>query len=94
MPRITIADYDLVCRQRDMYKRALDDRRREPGDSPLKGCGDNSCIVVSAASRGGQHTNGGCHCEKFELRRAINYWKRVAEFREETIRKLRELVKL
>ena len=92
MPRITQSDYDQVCRERNMYKRALEERLREPGDSPLTGCGDSGCIVVSASSRGGQHTNGGCHCERLELRRAINYWKRVAEFREETIRELRVLV--
>jgi hypothetical protein len=90
MPRITQAEYDIAIRERDMLKRQLDDRRREPGDLPVTGCGDSGCMVVSASSRGGQHTNGGCRCEAFVLRRAMMYWKRVAAFREELIRELRE----
>ena len=90
MPRITQHDYDIAIRERDSYKRQLELRRQEPGDLPVTGCGDSSCIVFSAASRGGQHTNGGCRCESFTLRRALAYWKRVAEFREELIRELRE----
>lgn len=86
----TQAEHDIVCRERDMLRRMLDERRREPGDLPVAGCGDSGCMVVSAYSRGGQHTNGGCRCEAPVLRRAMLYWKRVAAFREELIRELRE----
>lgn len=90
MTRLTRSDYEQVIRERDMLRRQLEDRRREPGDLPVTGCGDSACVVVSAASRGGQTTNGGCRCEARELRRALAYWKRVAAFREELIRELRE----
>jgi hypothetical protein len=64
-------------------QRQLDERRRDPGDLSVNGCGDNSCEVRKPR---GMATNGGCRCEERELRWAMKYWKRVAAFREETIR--------
>lgn len=66
-------------------QRQLDERRRDPGDLPVNGCGDNSCEVRTSR---GMATNGGCSCDKRELRWAMKYWKRVAAFREETIREM------
>lgn len=67
-------------------RRELDARRADPGDSPLTGCGDHGCLVVTPRGMG---TNGGCQCEARELRRAVQWWRRVAAFREETVRELR-----
>lgn len=64
----------------------LDERRRDPGDLPVEGCGDNSCEV---AKHGGMGTNGGCRCDERTVRRAMRYWKRRVEFLEETIRGMR-----
>lgn len=66
-------------------RRQLDERRRDPGDLPVNGCGDNSCVVRTPR---GMATNGGCRCDERELRWALQYWKRVAAFREETIREM------
>lgn len=63
-------------------QRQLDERRRDPGDLPVNGCGDNSCEVRTPR---GMATNGGCRCDPREVRWAMKYWKRVAAFREETI---------
>lgn len=58
----------------------------------LKGCGDSSCVITPPK---GQHTNGGCRCEPFALRVAIQQLKqwlrhegdrRAAEMRERCAR--------
>jgi hypothetical protein len=67
-------------------QRQLDERRRDPGDLPVNGCGDNSCEVRAPR---GMATNGGCRCEERELRWALRYYKRLAAFREETVREVR-----
>ena len=79
-------------RERDVYKRTYDEMRKDPGDFPVRGCGDSSCIVESAASRGGQHTNGGCRCELRTMRHAMAYWKRRSKFLEETIKDQRDAI--
>ena len=70
-------------------RRLLADRLRDPGDLPVRGCGDNSCVV---AKPGGMGTNGGCCCEARELRHALSFWKRRAGFLEQSIRELRDRV--
>ena len=77
-------------RERDVYKRTYDEIRKDPGDFPVRGCGDSSCLIESPLSRGGQHTNGGCRCELHTMRRAMVYWKRRAKFLEETIKEQRD----
>ena len=62
--------------------------RADPGDIPFSGCGDSSCLTRSG--NGGVCTNGGCHCNERELRRAVQWWRRVAVFRLATIEELRE----
>lgn len=59
---------------------------RDPGDLPVAGCGDNSCEVARPR---GMATNGGCHCDPREVRRALRFYKRKLAFLEETIRILR-----
>lgn len=39
----------------------------------LRPCGDSSCILLDRTSRGGQHTNGGCH----HLKDAPHEWRRM-----------------
>ena len=78
---------EALEREIAILRRIDAERRKDPGDLPVMGCGDNSCVV---AQRGGMATNGGCRCEPFELRRALQYWKRRAQFLEETIRIMKE----
>jgi hypothetical protein len=38
----------------------------------LGGCGDGGCIIHR---RGGQHTNGGCHCDRDRMKmHRIGLW--------------------
>ena len=39
-------------------------------------CGDNSCLCSEKKS--GMRTNGGCRCERDDLKIAVMYWKRRA----------------
>lgn len=53
------------------WKAAIDSvRGTEPPE--LVGCGDHSCCIASPKGMG---TNGGCRCEAFELRRAVQALK-------------------
>ncbi len=67
-------------------QRDLADRRRDPGDLPVTGCGDSSCVVSAPK---GMCTNGGCRCSARTMRHAMMWWRRVAAFREESIREMR-----
>jgi hypothetical protein len=46
----------------------------------LVGCADDSCVVTGGTpARGGQHTNGGCHCLGWlapQYRRRVSDWLR------------------
>jgi hypothetical protein len=81
-PEVERLEWEVVS-----LRRQLEERRRDPGELPVNGCGDNSCVVRTPS---GMATNGGCSCEARELRRALQYYKRLAVFREETIRAMRE----
>jgi hypothetical protein len=81
---------EALEREIAMLRRQLTERGRDPGDNPVSGCGDSSCMVVSQAGKGGQHTNGVCRCEPLQFRRALAYWKRRGEFLQETIRIMRD----
>jgi hypothetical protein len=67
-------------------QRQLDERRRDPGDLSVNGCGDNSCEVRTPR---GMATNGGCRCDPREVRLALRHYKRLAMFREETVLEVR-----
>lgn len=73
--------------QIEVLVKAIAERRSDPGDMPVAGCGDNSCVVRTPEGVG---TNGGCRCEERELRRAVMWWRRKGAFLEETIRAMRE----
>jgi hypothetical protein len=66
--------------------KVIDDKSRDPGDLPVNGCGDHSCVVVRPT---GMATNGGCRCQERELRRALTWYKRRAKFLEDTIAELK-----
>lgn len=68
-----------------MLRREMEIMRKDPGDVPFGAC-DNSCVCATAT---GMATNGGCHCDANKLRRAVMYWRRVAQFRQITIQDLR-----
>jgi len=70
-----------------LLRRQLDERHRDPGDMPVRGCGDNSCLVEKPR---GMATNGGCHCSERKLRWSVQWWKRRAAFLEETIRLMKD----
>ncbi len=80
-------EIDILRRQVAMLQRDLDERRKDPGDLPITGCCDGSCVVARPS---GMHTNGGCRCDERRLRRALQWWKRRAAFLEETIRTMRD----
>ena len=87
MPRVN-PQVEQLQRENAILRRMLDERSKDPGDLPVRGCGDSSCIVQQ--TRSGMHTNGGCRCDERRLRQAMQYWRRRSEFLEETIRILRE----
>lgn len=58
----------------------------DPGDSPVVGCGDNSCLVETP---NGMATNGGCGCSDHTLRRAVMWLKRRCAFMQATIQQMR-----
>jgi hypothetical protein len=86
MPRVN-PQVEQLTREVEYLRRIDAERRKDPGDLPVRGCGDSGCIVARPT---GMHTNGGCRCEAFELRRALQYYKRRAVFLEETIRLMKE----
>jgi len=73
-------------RENSILRRQLDLARHDPGDLPVNGCGDSSCEVASTS---GMATNGGCSCDDRTLRRALRYYKRLASFRQETIKMMK-----
>lgn len=77
---------DALTRENDELRRQLAELRRDPGDLPVTGCGDTSCVVASPK---GMATNGGCLCDERTLRRAVHFYRRLSQFREQTIRDLR-----
>ena len=85
--RYTIADGDRLEAQVRMLQEQIASMRVAPGDSPLVSCCDHCCVV---AARTGMGTNGGCQCDERKLRRAVMWWRRVAEYRQVTIQEMRE----
>jgi len=79
-PKVEILELEV-----SVLRKTLDEIRRPPGDLPCIGCGDSSCVVRTPT---GQHTNGGCRCSERELRRAVQWYKRRAQFLEETVKQL------
>lgn len=78
---------EILEREVRFWKGRLESIQKDPGDMPVEGCGDNSCLLTH--DRGGMHTNGGCRCSERDVRRAMVYWRRLAEFRLTVIRDLR-----
>ena len=81
-----MARIEQLEREVRYYRDQLANIRRDPGDMPVTGCGDNSCILARPT---GMATNGGCQCDPLALRQAVVYWRRLAEFRLATICELR-----
>lgn len=72
--------------ENSMLRKQVERFYQDPGDLPVVGCGDTSCVVAHAS---GMATNGGCRCDERTLRRALAYYKRLAQFRAETIRQMK-----
>lgn len=79
-------EVDSLTRENDELRRQLAELRRDPGDLPVTGCGDTSCVVATPQ---GMATNGGCRCDPHTVRQALQYWRRLARFRERTIQEMR-----
>lgn len=80
-------------RMNRMLRDQIDRMRADPADIPFVAC-DNSCIVACdnsciVASATGMSTNGGCRCDERKLRRAVQYWRGVAQHRQALIQELR-----
>lgn len=88
MARKSTPREDTLEREIRLLRNWIDAMKIDPGDMPLQGCGDGSCIV--AKGPGGMHTNGGCRCDERRLRQAVMWWRRVAEFRLVTIDEMRK----
>lgn len=72
-------------RENEILRAQIERMRQEPPDVPFVGC-DNSCVV---ARPGGMATNGGCRCDEAKLRRAVQWWRRRAEFLQVTVQEMR-----
>jgi len=72
----------------EMHVRLLQEQiarlTEEPPDIPFLAC-DSSCVVARPR---GMHTNGGCRCTEQTLRRAVHYWRDVAERRQAQIQRM------
>jgi hypothetical protein len=61
--------------------------QKDPGDCPIVAC-DNSCLCATAT---GMSTNGGCRCDEQKLRRAVQWWRRRAQFLQQTIMEMKHM---
>ncbi len=84
--RARSAEVERLERENALLRRQADAARQDPGDLPINGCGDSSCEVASSS---GMATNGGCRCDERTLRRALRFYKRLALFRQETIKMMK-----
>lgn len=64
-----------------MLRDQIERMRRDQFDIPLLAC-DHSCVVATAT---GMAPNGGCRCDEQKLRRAVMYWRAVAQQRQAII---------
>lgn len=75
-----------LARTVEMLQNQIKNMRLDPGDVPFTAC-DNSCVCVAPT---GMATNGGCRCDERKLRRAVTYWRSVAQHRQATIQLMRD----
>lgn len=68
-----------------MLQGAFDRMRKDPGDVPVVACG-RSCVCATAT---GMATNGPCNCDERKLRRAVQFWRGVAQHRQAIIQDMR-----
>lgn len=82
MTRRPSPEVESLTRENAILRRQIEGMRLVPGDFPLSGCADNSCLVAKPQGPG---TNGGCRCEERKLRLALQWWRRRAEFLQITV---------
>lgn len=81
------SEVERLEREIALLRQVEEARRKGPGDFPLGGCAAKSCIIRPPRGMG---TSGRCHCEEGALRRAMLWWRRRAEFLEQTIQEMRD----
>ena len=77
MAKLTSYEIEMMEMKLKSLESQISRIRTHPGEIPVDGCGSNSCLISPATGMG---TNGSCGCSKFTFHRAIDYYKRVAEF--------------
>lgn len=87
MPRTT-PEIERLTAECASLRRTIASLIADPGDCPVAGCGDTSCRIAHPQ---GMATNGVCRCDARAFRRALEFYKRLAAFRQETIRFLRDV---
>jgi hypothetical protein len=79
-------EVEMLEMQLTFLRKQLEEIKKDPGDTPVAGCGDNSCEVARIYGMG---TNGGCRCSLQTFRRALRFEKRRSLFLTETIKALK-----
>lgn len=87
MSKMTQRDAELLRRENEFLRKEVARLRQDPGEQPVLGCGDSSCCIATPS---GIHTNGGCHCERPALRRALTFWKSRAVYLQAVIQLARD----
>ena len=77
---------ESLQRENRILREQIARMQSNPGDIPFTAC-DHSCVCAKAE---GMAPNGGCRCDERKLRQAVQYWRALALFRQETIRAMRD----
>lgn len=78
-------DVDRLEKHVAFLQGMIDRMRKDPGDVPILACG-HSCVCATAI---GIATNGPCSCDERKLRRAVKFWRGVAQTRQAIIQDMR-----
>src|SRR5882672_549090 len=77
---------EALRRENDLLRGQIKRMYQDPGDVPFVAC-DHSCVIATAT---GMSTNGGCRCDERKLRRAVQWWRRRAQFLQITLQDMRD----
>jgi hypothetical protein len=77
---------DVLEKHNQLLRDQIKRMRQPPSDIPFVAC-DHSCVITQPT---GMSPNGGCRCDERKLRRAVLYWRTVAEHRQAIIQLMRD----